>query len=502
MPKFSIDNLLSGNIKMDKSDNKLTDAIDLFYDSRKNIFDICGNVVNKEKFPFINVLSTYLTDIVDSIDIEIKKSAKNSIINWREKKNPKLLSKMINSDENINIINRSMNKITAGNYHVIMSEITDTLMQDNIRKIPDYSKYIFDTVVKKCITDEQFTADYLNFLTAFDGSIKTHITQHLGQFCTAVLSLLEKSNPLKDFIFATYLKEVFHYSNIGIIFGNLYLIQMKTSVDYVIKKNEFNDNLKSCMNNIINFLDWMPADMDELYARIYLLLGVMQVVGDFYIPLMSSDMRELLNDVLKQIYSASNMTNKIKMKVLDIQDLIKTIDKKAKDSLTTVSKPVQVQTQTQTQTQKETVPVIASASTASSTTTPSSTVVQNAWGVLPKPKPTFNSTTPNSIFTKSASTSAINSSSNAQPVVETKPVQRQYNDRQGGGGGGGGGGGNGNRKSGGNRHRNDEQRTMDRKQNFGGNSADDDGFIKIERKKTGTASSSSNNNSNSHRNKK
>ena len=123
--------------------------IDSFYNNRKNLFDICGNIINKENYPFINILSTYLVDIVNSIDIEINASTRNSIINWRDKKNPKLLSKFINSDDNINIINRSMHKITSSNYLIIAEDINKTLIKDNFRKLPEYSKFLFDNIIKK-----------------------------------------------------------------------------------------------------------------------------------------------------------------------------------------------------------------------------------------------------------------------------------------------------------------------------------------------------------------
>jgi hypothetical protein len=328
------------NIGFDISDNKmsvvLNNPIDLFYESRKNIFDICGNVVNKDKYPFINVLSTYLTDIVDSIDIEVKKSAKNSIINWREKKNPKLLSKMINSDDNINVINRSMNKITASNCMAIVDDITDTLMSDNIRKIPDYSKYLFDSLIKKCISDEIFTKDYINFITSFNEPINCHINQHINKFIQALESLLEKNNSLKEYIFPMYLKEIFQYGSLGIIYSNLFLVQSDKKVEYVIEKTQFNRVFMCCLTNIYNFLDWMPADMDELYARIYMILGIVQTVGDKFIINMLDKDRVFLNDILKQIYSVSNITNKIKLKILDVQDMIKNIEKNKSTTTTSI----------------------------------------------------------------------------------------------------------------------------------------------------------------------
>ena len=74
-------------------------TIDNFYENQSKLYDICGNIINKDKYPFIEILSNYLNDIVISIDIEIKNSSRNSMINWREKKNPRLLSRFINNDE-------------------------------------------------------------------------------------------------------------------------------------------------------------------------------------------------------------------------------------------------------------------------------------------------------------------------------------------------------------------------------------------------------------------
>ena len=114
--------IVSINISTIKpKEKKIT--VDNFYDNKKEIIDICDNFINKDRYPFIDILSTYLNDIVESIDIEIKNSARNSMINWREKKNPKLLSRFINNDDNVNIINRSMNKITATNGLAISKEI-------------------------------------------------------------------------------------------------------------------------------------------------------------------------------------------------------------------------------------------------------------------------------------------------------------------------------------------------------------------------------------------
>ena len=156
--------------------------IETFYDTRKKLFDICGNVINKDSYQFINILSTYLKDIVTAIDSEIQHSTRQSIINWREKKNPKLLSKIINNDDNINLINRSMNKITESNYMSIVKEITESLTQDNFRQLPEYTNYIFESVIKKCLNDENLIKDYLYFLNGFDTDIGRNLYKLIDNY--------------------------------------------------------------------------------------------------------------------------------------------------------------------------------------------------------------------------------------------------------------------------------------------------------------------------------
>ena len=307
--------------------NQHLTIIDLYYDNRKNLYDICGNIINKENYKFIDILSTYLTDIVDSIDAEIKQSTRNSMINWREKKNPKLLSKFINSDDNINIINRSMNKITATNYMVIVSEITETLTQDNFRKLPDYSKFLFDTVIKKCLNDESFTKDYLNFLIGFDGTIGKYIAQYINQFIIEMYSILEKNSDLKSFVYFSYVKDITNYTNLGIIFANLYIIQNEKKTQYKIADDIIYDKFIRSLFIINSFLDWIPSEIDELNGRIYMLFGIFEAIGKNIFKMMKTEDRILMRNILNLIYNINSIPNKIKFKVLDIQDIINIYEK-------------------------------------------------------------------------------------------------------------------------------------------------------------------------------
>jgi len=309
------------------SATKKSISIDAFYDSKKNIIDLSGNFIAKDKYPFIDILSTYLNDIVASIDVEIKNSTRNSMINWREKKNPKLLSRFINNDENVNLINRSMNKITAGNYANIANEITDTLMGDSLRKIPDYAKYLFDSVIKKCIADENFIADYVQFMMAFNGIINKNIIHCINQFVSEVNKLANIKESFKDVGYFSYVKDVVYFKHIGIIYGNIFLLSNKNSNsdDIEINQTNINDTMKSLMRIILINLDWLPANIDELSSRLYLMIGIIESIGKYIWHSVDEQCRTTMNDILNQSYKLSVVPNKIKFKILDVQDMIKNI---------------------------------------------------------------------------------------------------------------------------------------------------------------------------------
>ena len=349
--KPSCFNKVDFSTKLSTKNTKISNIqtnIDKFYDNRKVLFDICGNIINKDKYLFIDILSTYLVDIVNSIDIEINKSTRNSMINWREKKNPKLLSKFINSDDNINIINRSMNKITSSNYMTIVDEISDALTQDNFRKIPEYCKYLFDTILKKCLNDELFIKDYLQFLVSFKSVIKTNINDHINNFITEISSLLYKNNSLASNTYLSFVKDVSNYYNIGIIFANLYIIKSESNLFFDnVKLFNFTESFvyekfMACLNIINNFLDWLPSDMTDLNGRIYLIFGIIEVISNKLFELMNESDRNMFNDILTLIYNVNNIPNKIKFKVLDIQDIIKTFEKTKKTEQTILKQKLPV----------------------------------------------------------------------------------------------------------------------------------------------------------------
>ena len=299
-------------------------SVDMFYDKQKELYDICGNVINNDMYPFVDILSKYLTDIVGLIDIEIKNSARNSMINWREKKNPKLLSRLINNDDNVNLINISMNKITSSNFMNIANEISEALLNDNYRKLPDYCSFLFDVVIKKCMIDEAFSKDYIRFLFGFKDNIAKHLNENVKKFTEEAVGFLTSNQPLKEYSYFHYVKDFTLWRNVGVIFANIYKSLSDNAGVGQININII-DNLESQFNILFNILDWLPANIDELNGRLFMVFAIMESLIDEIWYKFSEKSRALFNEILTLVYNYANIPNKIKFKVLDLQDMIKNI---------------------------------------------------------------------------------------------------------------------------------------------------------------------------------
>lgn len=288
-----------------------------FYESKKDLFDIAGNVVNRDKYPFINVLDAYLTDIVAAIDSEIKNTTRNVAINWKEKKNPKLLSRFINNDDNINNINRSINKVTGQNYMEIIEEISSSLQEDATHKITDYSKYIFDCVIRKCMVEEAFTGDYIKFLLGFNQELGSHINQLIKKFVANVIAVMDNTDGIKNNPNFAMVRDVMQYKNIGIITGKL-------AVEGIIKASDLSVKLVANMDTVTTLFDWQPVNMDDLSVRMFLAIGIFEsCFGDVLVNFIKDKELDAINECFNLVYGFAGVNNKIKFKILDIQDLIK-----------------------------------------------------------------------------------------------------------------------------------------------------------------------------------
>lgn len=301
----------------------MTEIMSRFYEAKKDLFDISGNIINQDKYPFMNVLAGYLTDIVNSIDQEIKNNSRASSINWKEKKNPKLLSKFINNDENINIINRCVNKITSNNYKDIAFELIQSIETDATHNTNDYSKYIFDNIIKKCILEESFCNDYLAFLNILSGNIGDQCKSLLNNFVTEVNNILKNNEYIKNISYFNFIKDVSHFQNIGIIIGCIYTQYKNGISNIIINENDIINNLCDNIDNINTIIDWQPVNMDELVSRTFLMSGIIESIYKSLNIYCKEIQINKIKECLNLLYNFNGgLPNKLKFKILDIQDIV------------------------------------------------------------------------------------------------------------------------------------------------------------------------------------
>jgi len=319
----------------------MSELMSRFYETKKDLFDISGNIINQDKYPFMSVLAGYLTDIVSSIDQEIKNNSRASSINWKEKKNPKLLSRFINNDDNINIINRCINKITGNNYKEIAIELIESLEKDGTHNTDDYSKYIFDSIIKKCIIEELFCNDYIAFLNIISGNIGEQSKILLNNFVIQVSNILKTNEYIKNISYFNFIKDVIQFQNIGMIFGCIYT-QYKNSLSSIkMNENDIISDLCYNIESVNSIIDWQPVDINELASRSYLLCGIIEStyknISKYFQESQVSKIKECLN----LLYNFNGgLPNKLKFKILDIQDIVKKYSNKVVESIKTI-KPIE-----------------------------------------------------------------------------------------------------------------------------------------------------------------
>ncbi len=171
-----------------------------FYAVRKQLFpnvlnSINTNTLSEDLTLIAQTISQYMSSIMPEIENEIKNIARQNAINWREKKNPKLLAKFINSDTNIAVFNREINKISMANCIQMMHNINNILNEpENIDKVYEYTKYIYKHIFQKCLHEELFSVDYIKFLIAFPAPVDTYFKNLIHQTITTINVLLQPNN--------------------------------------------------------------------------------------------------------------------------------------------------------------------------------------------------------------------------------------------------------------------------------------------------------------------
>jgi hypothetical protein len=142
-----------------------------------------------------SILDVYLKDILKDIKREI-----DTISEWQtktasavlKKKNPRLLSKYINSDNNINIIRAEINKLAPSNFALIHETIINILnTTDSAENVQLYIGTIFSVLAAKMYSEETNIALYIHFITTlaqydkYTGilSLFTNLISDICMFC-------------------------------------------------------------------------------------------------------------------------------------------------------------------------------------------------------------------------------------------------------------------------------------------------------------------------------
>ena len=171
----------------------------------------------------------------------------------------------------------SMNKVTSSNFMNIANEISEALINDNYRKLPDYCSFLFDVVIKKCMIDEAFSKDYIRFLFGFKDNIANHLSENVKKFIEESVSFLTSNQPLKEYSYFHYVKDITLWRNVGVIIANMY--KSLTDTASVVQINIVN-NLEAQFDILFNILDWAPSNMDDLNGRLFMVFAIIYL---FYI---------------------------------------------------------------------------------------------------------------------------------------------------------------------------------------------------------------------------
>jgi hypothetical protein len=321
--------------------------ISTFYDVKSALFNDANILKSVDELPeqVVNIssmINTYLSAIIPDIENEIKNIVKFNAVNWRERKNPKLLEKFVNTDANIAIFNREINKISAVNYSQMMHNINNIIMDDeNLDKMDEYIKYIFHHIFQKCLNEELFSVDYIKFIVAFTEPVAVKLKSIIYENIINILKLIEIPHISDSVLDAVYNGNYATATNIspriktyGMILGHYF-----NNMDSIKKIGIFTDEIVvSSINNFIRNIKSGKhyANSGCRLNAVLLLLGFCDSGLEKYVNLIMSDtdtniyttlservsIVKELNDALVNIGKTMEIPSKIRFKALDINDNI------------------------------------------------------------------------------------------------------------------------------------------------------------------------------------
>jgi hypothetical protein len=256
------------------------------------------------------VLDRYLHDIIADISREIDNISdfqRNSVV--VAKKNPRLLSKYINKDGNINLIKCEINKLAQTNFSIILETVVNIINTVDAEKVETYIDLIFTLLTNKCYLEENNIANYIKFIFEIGKLEKYHgIITMFESYIESIFNICSGEINWQPGIKteAGTNSKPEHFSAIGRIMAEL--LKMKMFSEKI---------LQSIYNNMV----LINVNMDLLQeSRILVIIGFSQVAEiDKYIPLVNyQGIGVEMHKIIK-----SKLPYKFKYRLMDWYDVIK-----------------------------------------------------------------------------------------------------------------------------------------------------------------------------------
>lgn len=277
------------------------------------------------------VLNTYLGDIIGDIETEIKNITdfqRNSVV--VAKKNPRLLSKYVNQDNNINIIKCEINKLSSTNSGILLENVINIINKGDNEKVDTYLELVFNQLINKCYLEEVSVDTYLNFMNQLGKLEKFHrIHEMMNQYLENVKLIANENLIGWNPCIYTYSQEnkntntkLEYFSSVGRILS--YLLHQ-----HYEKLCVFTLNIEEILQTILNVKKIIIKDLSnlkitgnlDLDKRIFMIIGFSQSskideIIKFYNPETLKEVIVLINEIVK----SPELPYKYKYRLMDWKD--------------------------------------------------------------------------------------------------------------------------------------------------------------------------------------
>jgi hypothetical protein len=290
------------------------------------------------------VLSRYLVDILTDISREIsdvsdyhKRSSGSSSSGSSgsssgsgssiviAKKNPRLLSKYINKDVNVNVIKGEINKLAALNYSIILESVTNILNTMEQERVVSYLELIFTLLQNKCYNESSNIAYYIRFITDI-GTLTRYeyiVTALFAKYIKSIIDMCTSDirfiPEIKSIDSGTCTTKLEYYTVLGMIINSL----LCNSSSVLMQKGCIPlgvDLWDIMLANLVLALDSVDKTLQE--QRVLILIGFCQ--GTDNIKLLSETMLFNYLEYMTKLVDSTAIPFKYKFRLMDWYEVLKT----------------------------------------------------------------------------------------------------------------------------------------------------------------------------------